>query len=58
MEKKLIAVLSHKIVIDFAYFFSLFSLSLLTDYWHGDRAYENGSFRSGSFRARYFRPFN
>ena len=58
MEKdKLIAILSHKIVIDFAYF-SLFSLSLLTDCWHDGRAYVNGSFRSGSFRARLFRPLN
>ena len=58
MEKEnLIAVLSHKIVIDFA-FFPLLSLSLLTDYWHDDRAYVNGSFRSGSFRARSFRPLN
>ena len=58
MEKeKLIAILSHKIVIDFAYF-PLFSLSLLTDCWHGGRAYVNGSFRSGSFRARSFRSLN
>ena len=55
MEKeKLIAILSHKIVIDFAYF----SLSLLTDCWHDGRAYVNGSFRSGSFLVRSFRPLN
>ena len=58
MEKrKLITVLSHKIVIDFAYFFTIFTFTL-TDYWHDGRAYVNGSFRSGSFRDRSCRSIS
>ena len=55
MEKrKLIVILSHKIVIDFANFLTIFTFTL-TDYWHDRRAYVNGSFRSGSFRTWSFR---
>ena len=54
-KRKLIVILSHKIVIDFANFFTIFTFTL-TDYWHDRRAYVNGSFRSGSFRTWSFRP--
>ena len=56
MEKrKLIVILSHEIVIDFANFLTIFNFAL-TDYWHDRRAYVNGSFRSGSFLTWSFRP--
>ena len=56
-KRKLIVILSHKIVIDFAFcfFFNYFTFDL-TDYWHDRRAYVNWSFRSGSFRTWSFRP--
>ena len=54
-KRKLIVILSHKIVIDFVNFLTIFTFAL-TDYWHDRRAYVNGSFRSGSFRTWSFRP--
>ena len=54
-KRKLIVILSHKIVIDFAIFLTIFTFDL-TDYWHDRRAYVNWSFRSGSFRTWSFRP--
>ena len=54
-KRKLIVILIHKIVIDLAIFFTIFTFAL-TDYWHDRRAYVNGSFRSGSFRTWSFRP--
>ena len=54
-KRKLIVILSHKIVIDFAIFFNYFHFHL-TDYWHDRRVYVNGSFRSGLFRTWSFRP--
>ena len=53
MKKQMI--LSHKIVIDFKNFLTIFTFAL-TDYWHDRRAYVNGSFRSGSFRTWSFLP--
>ena len=47
-------VLGHNIVIDFAYFITIFIFTL-NDYWYDGRANVNGSFRSGSFRPRSFR---
>ena len=54
-KRKLIVILSHKIVIDFANFLTIFIFAL-TDYCYDRRAYVNGSFRSGSFRTWSFRP--
>ena len=54
-KRKLIVILSLKIVIEFANFLTIFTFAL-TDYWHDRRAYVNGSFRSVSFRTWSFRP--
>ena len=55
-KRKLIAILSHKTVIDFANFVTIFTFAF-TDYWHDRRANVNGSFRSGFFRTWSFRPY-
>ena len=54
-KRKLIVILSHKIVIEFAKFLTIFTFAL-TDYWHDRRAYVSGSYRSVSFRTWSFRP--